>query len=174
MTVDDVSGATFTFTNLGSYGVRQFSGIVTPPQVGPVPDHFLSVWWRLLLLLCAGLSGLQKCCVCVFALVHLPCSRLACWPWVLSRSAWCLTLTPSLRSHSKQLMCCPLPSPVTTELLTVRLGQHGLRLSGSMLSPRTLCCCSCLHRAMPLAPPPPPRSHAQPDLGIKRFLFYTE
>jgi hypothetical protein len=34
LAADDCAGATFTMTNLGSYGVRQFSAIVTPPQAG--------------------------------------------------------------------------------------------------------------------------------------------
>jgi pyruvate dehydrogenase E2 component (dihydrolipoamide acetyltransferase) len=31
---DELSGATFTVSNLGSYGVREFSAIINPPEVG--------------------------------------------------------------------------------------------------------------------------------------------
>ena len=39
LTTDDVAGATFTMTNLGAYGVRQFNAIVTPPQVCTGSPH---------------------------------------------------------------------------------------------------------------------------------------
>jgi pyruvate dehydrogenase E2 component (dihydrolipoamide acetyltransferase) len=31
---DEMSGATFTVSNLGTFGVREFSAIINPPQVG--------------------------------------------------------------------------------------------------------------------------------------------
>ncbi len=31
---DELSGATFTISNLGSYGIRQFTAIINPPEVG--------------------------------------------------------------------------------------------------------------------------------------------
>ena len=31
---DELSGATFTISNLGSFGIRQFSAIINPPEVG--------------------------------------------------------------------------------------------------------------------------------------------
>jgi pyruvate dehydrogenase E2 component (dihydrolipoamide acetyltransferase) len=31
---DEMTGATFTVSNLGTYGIREFSAIINPPQVG--------------------------------------------------------------------------------------------------------------------------------------------
>src|ERR1044071_537642 len=31
---DEMTGATFTVSNLGTYGVREFSAIINPPEVG--------------------------------------------------------------------------------------------------------------------------------------------
>ncbi|HTL30512.1 MAG TPA: 2-oxo acid dehydrogenase subunit E2, partial [Tepidisphaeraceae bacterium] len=31
---DELSGATFTVSNLGTFGVREFSAIINPPEVG--------------------------------------------------------------------------------------------------------------------------------------------
>jgi pyruvate dehydrogenase E2 component (dihydrolipoamide acetyltransferase) len=48
LTLDDVTGATFTLTNLGMYGVDAFNAIINPPQaailaVGRIGDRVVAV-----------------------------------------------------------------------------------------------------------------------------------
>ncbi len=44
---EDYVGGTFTVSNLGMYGIKQFAAIINPPQVGPGGEQSTSnaSWW---------------------------------------------------------------------------------------------------------------------------------